>query len=78
MSLVSDFNHVPCLANREYRLPSGDFLPTTPARVPGEPAQPAHNLGEFQPSYRMPDCVEAMRQAFRGPLTGMFSPGLAQ
>jgi len=78
MSLVSDFNHVPCLANREYRLPSGDFLPTTPVRVRSEPAQPAHNLSEFQPSYRMPDCVEAMRQAFRGPLTGMFSPGLAQ
>ena len=77
MSLVVDFNHVPRLANREYRLPTGDFLPTTPARVRSEPGQLAHD-GGFLPSYRVPDCVEALRQAFQRPLAGMLSPGLAQ
>ena len=73
MSLAVDFTSIPRLVKHEFRLPAGDFLPTTPLRA--EP-HPASHDGDFHPSYRMPDCVAALCQAVRHPLSGMLSPGL--
>jgi len=77
MILTVDFTSIPRLLKGEFRLPAGDFLPTTPLRTRGE-SSPTVPDGEFVPSYRMPDCVSAMGAAFRCPLTGMLAPGLAQ
>ena len=81
MILTADFTSIPRLLNGELRLPTGDFLPTTPLRARGESSQPSAegpHIAYFQPSYRMPDCVSAMGDAFRQPLAGMFASGLAQ
>ncbi|HWY25881.1 MAG TPA: hypothetical protein VNX47_13235 [Nevskia sp.] len=77
MSLAIDFTSIPRLLEGEFRLPAGDFLPTSPLRTRGESVHstPDH---DFQPSYRTPDCVSALGAAFRHPLAGMFAPGLAQ
>lgn len=77
MSLSVDFTMIPRLAKGEFRLPAGDFLPTTPARSRGEASHPAAEA-DYVPSYRMPDCVSALCAAFTHPLGGMFAPGLAQ
>ncbi len=81
MILTVDFTSIPRLLKGEIRLPAGDFLPTTPLRAGGESSQPSAegpHTAYFQPSYRMPDCVSALGDAFRRPLAGMFAPGLAQ
>ena len=80
MSLVIDFNHIAPFIQREYRLPSGDFLPTSPLRekaVKADSGNGAHD-GEFSFSYRVLDGLGALGEAFRHPLAGVFSPGLAQ
>lgn len=69
MSLAVDFTSIPRLAQGEFRLPAGDFLPTTPVRRRAEPAQPPASDSEFHPSYRMPDCLAALR---------LFGAGLAR
>lgn len=79
MSLAIDFTSIPRLETDDFRLPAGDFLPTTPLRTQAEAGQPVPEStrnGDFHPSYRMPDCVSALCAAFRHPLGGMFSPGL--
>lgn len=78
MSLAIDFTSIPRLAQGDVSLPTGDFIPTTPARARANLADLAHTVadGEYLPSYRLPDCIEALYQAFAHPLTGMFSPGL--
>ena len=81
MSLAIDFTSIPRLLKSEFRLPAGDFLPTTPLRGRGESGQPSADgahAAHFQPSYRTPDCVSALGEAFRHPLAGMFAPGLTQ
>jgi len=82
MSLAIDFTSIPRLLKNEFRLPAGDSLPTTLLRGKGEPGQPSaddvHTAYFHQPSYRMPDCVSALGAAFRQPLAGMYTPGLAQ
>ena len=75
MSLAIDFTNIPRLAKTEFRLPAGEFLPTAVPRQRSESSPPAAD-GEYQPSYRVPDCVAALCAAFRYPLSGMFAPGL--
>jgi hypothetical protein len=77
MSLSIDFNNIPLFAGREYRLPSGDFLPTSPLRVKADSSNSAHD-SEFMPSYRVLNGLAALSEAFRHPLAGVFSPGLVQ
>jgi hypothetical protein len=76
MILTTDFTSIPRLLKSEFRLPGEHFLPTTPPRGRGEPdhSLPDH---DFQPSYRTPDCVSALGDAFQHPLAGLFAPGLA-
>jgi hypothetical protein len=78
MSLAIEFTSIPRLVKSEFRLPAGDFLPTAPVRARGESGQPEAQHGDFLPSYRVPDCVTALCAAFRQPLAGMYTPGLAQ
>lgn len=75
MSLSVDFTMIPRLANGEFRLPAGEFLPTTPARSRGEAPQPSAD-DDCASSYRTPDCVSALCAALSNPLSGMFTPGL--
>lgn len=80
MSLAVDFTIIPRLAKGDVRLPTGDFVPTRPARVYADLAHTAPDGardGEYLPSYRLPDCIEALYQAFTRPLSGMLSPGLS-
>ncbi len=76
MSLAIDFTSIPGLAKTEFRLPAGESRSTAAPRQHGESSPPAHD-SEYQPSYRMPDCVAALGAALRQPLSGMFAPGLA-
>jgi hypothetical protein len=74
MSLAVDFTEIPRLSSRDYRLPDGGFLPTTP--VPAK-AEPDHLVaGDFAPSYRVLDGLAAVGESFLNPLAGLFSPGL--
>jgi hypothetical protein len=75
MSLIVDFTSVPRLIKGDFRLPTGDFIVATPARAREDLGHTAAD-GEHLPSYRLPDCIEALHQAFADPLSGMFSPGL--
>lgn len=75
MSLAIDFTSIPRLAKTEFRLPVAEYLAAAGSHPHGESSPPAQD-GEYQPSYRMPDCVAALYAALRRPLSGLFAPGL--